>query len=185
VSGPRRRRLHHHPRGGRTWPDDNIVSFVRFQLASNIGAILTTLGAQLLGLATPLTPIQILWVNLIMDGPPAMALGVDPARHYADHPEIRPRRSWTATGSCGCCSRGWHGSWHPLFRWGSAVRPDDDGAFAITLAFTTFVAVSASSTPRHWPSTTGCSPAAPPPPSSSSTKPAAHHATTSRPPRSA
>ena len=59
---------------------DNIVSFVRFQLATNIGAIVSILGARLLGLPTPFTPIQILWVNLIMDGPPAMALGVDPAR---------------------------------------------------------------------------------------------------------
>jgi Ca2+-transporting ATPase len=59
---------------------DNIVKFVRFQLATNIGAILTVLGAQLLGLPTPFTAIQILWINIIMDGPPAMTLGVEPAR---------------------------------------------------------------------------------------------------------
>jgi len=57
---------------------DNIVKFVRFQLSTNIGAILSLLGAQVLGMPVPFTAIQILWVNLIMDGPPAMALGVDP-----------------------------------------------------------------------------------------------------------
>ena len=59
---------------------DNVVKFVRFQLSTNIGAILSFLGATVAGLAAPLTAIQVLWVNIIMDGPPAMALGVDPAR---------------------------------------------------------------------------------------------------------
>ena len=57
---------------------DNILKFVRFQLSTNAGAIFSLLGAQLLGLPVPFTAIQVLWVNLIMDGPPAMALGVDP-----------------------------------------------------------------------------------------------------------
>jgi Ca2+-transporting ATPase len=56
----------------------NIVTFVRFQLSTNVGAILTLLGASVTGLPVPFTAIQVLWVNLIMDGPPAMALGVDP-----------------------------------------------------------------------------------------------------------
>jgi Ca2+-transporting ATPase len=56
---------------------DNIVKFVRFQLATNMGAIATILGASLFGLPVPFTPIQVLWVNLIADGPPAMTLGVD------------------------------------------------------------------------------------------------------------
>ncbi len=59
---------------------DNIVKFVRFQLSTNIGAIQTVLGASLLGLPTPFTAIQILWINIIMDGPPAMSLGVEPGR---------------------------------------------------------------------------------------------------------
>lgn len=57
---------------------DNIVKFVRFQLSTNIGAILTVLLAPFMGLPMPFTPVQLLWVNIIMDGPPAMALGVDP-----------------------------------------------------------------------------------------------------------
>ena len=59
---------------------DNIGKFLRFQLSTNFGAVLCVLTAPLLGLPLPFSPIQILWVNLIMDGPPAMALGVDPAR---------------------------------------------------------------------------------------------------------
>jgi Ca2+-transporting ATPase len=57
---------------------DNIVKFVRFQLSTNIGAILSLVGAQVVGLPVPFTALQVLWVNIIMDGPPAMALGVDP-----------------------------------------------------------------------------------------------------------
>ncbi|CAA7625451.1 Calcium-transporting ATPase [Magnetospirillum sp. LM-5] len=66
-------------REGRTITD-NIVKFVRFQLSTNIGALLTVLAAPIIGLASPFHPIQILWVNIIMDGPPALALSFDPAR---------------------------------------------------------------------------------------------------------
>ena len=59
---------------------DNIVKFVRFQLSTNIGAILTVLTATLLAMPMPFTAIQLLWINIIMDGPPAMTLGVEPAR---------------------------------------------------------------------------------------------------------
>ena len=70
---------------------DNIVKFVRFQLSTNIGAILTVLIAPFLGLPLPFTPIQLLWVNIIMDGPPAMALGVDPAQ--PDTMSHQPRKT--------------------------------------------------------------------------------------------
>ena len=56
---------------------DNIVTFVRFQVATNVGAILTLVGSQLIGLPKPFAAIQLLWINIIMDGPPAMALGTD------------------------------------------------------------------------------------------------------------
>ncbi|HEY8159481.1 MAG TPA: HAD-IC family P-type ATPase [Methylobacter sp.] len=59
---------------------DNMVKFVRFQLSTNIGAILTVAGAPLMGLPVPFTAVQLLWINIIMDGPPAMSLGVDPIR---------------------------------------------------------------------------------------------------------
>ncbi len=68
---------------------DNIVKFVRFQLSTNLGAIMSLVGAQVAGLPVPFTAIQVLWVNLIMDGPPAMALGVDPPAR--DTMSRRPR----------------------------------------------------------------------------------------------
>ncbi len=57
---------------------DNIRRFVRFQLSTNIGAILTITSASLMGLPVPFNPIQVLWINIIMDGPPAQSLGVEP-----------------------------------------------------------------------------------------------------------
>ncbi len=58
---------------------DNIKKFIRYLLASNVGEIVTMFFAMLVGLPLPLLPIQILWVNLVTDGLPAIALGVDTA----------------------------------------------------------------------------------------------------------
>jgi Ca2+-transporting ATPase len=56
----------------------NIVRFVHFLLAANAGEVLIFALAISLGLSAPLTVIQILVVNLLTDGPPAIALGADP-----------------------------------------------------------------------------------------------------------
>ncbi len=58
---------------------DNIKRFVKFQLSTNIGAILTIMVASISNLPLPFNPIQILWINIIMDGPPAQSLGVEPS----------------------------------------------------------------------------------------------------------
>jgi Ca2+-transporting ATPase len=55
----------------------NIRKFIFFLLSSNAGAVLFVLSASLLGWEQPLAPIQILWINLITNGLPALALGVD------------------------------------------------------------------------------------------------------------
>ncbi|WLD95098.1 calcium-translocating P-type ATPase, SERCA-type [Alkalihalobacillus sp. AL-G] len=68
---------------------ENIRKFIRYLLASNVGEILVMLFAMLLSLPLPLVPIQILWVNLVTDGLPAMALGVDSAE---DNVMKRPPR---------------------------------------------------------------------------------------------
>ncbi len=56
---------------------DNIRKFIRYLLASNVGEMMTMMLAMLMGMPLPLVPIQILWENLVTDGLPAMALGVD------------------------------------------------------------------------------------------------------------
>ena len=70
----------------------NIIKFVKFQLATSWGFVLTFLGSGVLGLAegAPFTALQILWVNLIMDGPPALSLGVDPTEPDTMHRPPRP-----------------------------------------------------------------------------------------------
>jgi P-type Ca2+ transporter type 2C len=70
---------------------ENIVKFVRFQLSTTVGAILTVFCAPLLGLPEPFSAIQILWVALIMDGPPAVSLALDRARFGVMHEPPRPR----------------------------------------------------------------------------------------------
>ena len=58
---------------------DNVVKFVRFQIATSWGFVLIFVISGAIGLAggAPFTALQVLWVNIIMDGPPAMALGLD------------------------------------------------------------------------------------------------------------
>lgn len=57
---------------------DNIRKFIRYLLSCNLGEVLTMFLASIFYLPNPLTPIQILFVNLATDGLPAIALGVDP-----------------------------------------------------------------------------------------------------------
>ncbi len=57
---------------------DNIKKFVHYLLSCNAGEILVMFVSSLIGLPVPLLPIHILWVNLVTDGLPALALGVDP-----------------------------------------------------------------------------------------------------------
>ncbi len=119
---------------------DNIVKFVRFQLSTNIGAILTVLGAPLFGFATPFTAIQILWVNIIMDGPPAMTLGVEPARDGIMQARPRTQDSAILTGRR-LLKVGLYGLTMAVgtlgaYAWGHAHGGPQ---YAITLAFTTFV----------------------------------------------
>ena len=58
---------------------DNIKRFVKFQVSTNVGAILTIIGTSLLSLPLPFNPVQLLWLNIVMDGPPAQTLGVEGA----------------------------------------------------------------------------------------------------------
>jgi Ca2+-transporting ATPase len=55
----------------------NIRKFVYFLLACNIGELLIVFGAMLAALPIPLMPVQLLWLNLVTDGAPALALGLE------------------------------------------------------------------------------------------------------------
>ena len=67
----------------------NIKKFVGFLLSCNIAEVLIVFLSILFGLPSPLTPIQLLWLNLVTDAFPALALGVEPAE--ADIMERPPR----------------------------------------------------------------------------------------------
>ena len=58
---------------------DNIMKSINYLLSCNVGELITLLVAILFSWGTPLIPIHILWVNLVTDSLPALALGVDPA----------------------------------------------------------------------------------------------------------
>ncbi|MFM8383009.1 MAG: cation-translocating P-type ATPase, partial [Actinomycetota bacterium] len=84
---------------------DNIVKFVRFQLSTTVGFALLFLAASIFDIATgkPFAAVAILWVNIIMDGPPAMALGLDQGDSDIMHRQPRPTteriltaKRWTA-----------------------------------------------------------------------------------------
>ncbi|NLU83503.1 cation-transporting P-type ATPase [Rhodococcus sp. HNM0569] len=125
----------------------NILKFVKFQLTTAWGFVLIFLTAGVLGLAggAPFTALQILWVNIIMDGPPALALGVDPTERDTMRKPPRPPNEpllnrfrlgrilafgvVMATGTI------------LVLEFADDVFPDSatDPLFATTLAFTTFV----------------------------------------------
>ena len=119
---------------------DNILKFVRFQLSTTIGAILTVFTAPLLGLPEPFTALQILWVAIIMDGPPAVSLALDAARPGIMDEAPRPRAepvlpqqrvarvfAYGTTMMIGTLAVLYHGM---------QTGPQDR---ALTMAFTTFV----------------------------------------------
>jgi len=68
----------------------NIRKFIRYLLGCNIGEIITMFMAIVTGNPFPLLPIQILWINLVTDGLPAIALGVEPVEHELMHEPPRP-----------------------------------------------------------------------------------------------
>lgn len=78
---------------------DNIRKFVRYAMTGNSGEIWTLFLAPLMGLPIPLLPIHILWVNLVTDGLPGLALAAEPAEHCVmQRPPRPPTESLFADG---------------------------------------------------------------------------------------
>lgn len=78
---------------------DNIRKFILYVLSCNLGEILVIFFAPMLGLAIPLLPIHILWINLVTDGLPGLALASEPAEKNAmQRPPRRPDENLFAGG---------------------------------------------------------------------------------------
>ncbi len=79
---------------------ENIRKFVRYIVSCNVGEILLMLVSPLLGLSLPLSPVQLLWINLVTDGLPALALGVEPAsKDIMEEPPHAPDEGVLARGT--------------------------------------------------------------------------------------
>jgi Ca2+-transporting ATPase len=136
---------------------DNIRKFLRYLLSSNIGEVFTmffgvvfakTIGLHAEGEAVvlPLLATQILWINLITDGPPALALGVDPADEGIMNRPPRPRgegvlnrQMWVGIVIVGAIM-----AMGTLFMLdatlaGGLIKAEGDLHYAQTMAFTTLV----------------------------------------------
>lgn len=71
----------------------NILKVVKFLLAGNLSEMLLITSGAFLGMPAPLLPIQILWINFVTDGPPALALGFDsPSTHIM---RVPPRKKFS------------------------------------------------------------------------------------------
>jgi Ca2+-transporting ATPase len=119
---------------------DNIRKTLVYLLAGNTGELLVMLGAALVGLPLPLLPLHLLWINLVTDGLPALALAMDPpAEDVMARPPRPPaepmlgRGEWAAVGVMGLLE----GTLTlGVFAWG--LR-GGDVRWARSLAFTTLV----------------------------------------------
>ncbi len=137
---------------------DNIKKFLRYLLSSNLGEVLTIFGGVVLAgplgltaasdaaVVVPLLATQILWINLVTDSGPALAMGVDPEtedvmsrapRSRTDR--IIDRRMWTGVMMVGAVIAGSTLLTIDIFLPGGLVEGDDTLAVARTAGFTTLV----------------------------------------------
>lgn len=131
---------------------DNIKKFIRYLLSTNTGEIVTMFAALVIGLKVPLLAIQILWINLVTDGLPAVALGFEPSEPDVMKRKPRPPKESIFAGGVGLHVL-WVGLWIGIatligFVWalnrygGDIMDPSDE---ALTLARTVAFSVLALS----------------------------------------
>ncbi|KAF2445928.1 calcium-transporting P-type ATPase-like protein [Karstenula rhodostoma CBS 690.94] len=75
----------------------NIQNFITFQLSTSAAALSLVLLSTILGFQNPLNAMQILWINILMDGPPAQSLGVEPVDPAVMSRPPRPRQARVLT----------------------------------------------------------------------------------------
>ena len=88
---------------------DNIQKFIHYLLSCNVGEVLLMFVAAVAGFPAPLAATQILWLNLVTDGLPALALGLEPPERDVMHRPPRPPREPVITGGRGLAILG-HGT---------------------------------------------------------------------------
>ena len=86
---------------------DNIRKFIKYLLTSNSAEILVMFAGPFLGLGLPLLPLQILWINLVTDGPPALALSAEPAEQGIMRRPPHPPDEVSLPGVLAAMSSGW------------------------------------------------------------------------------
>ena len=59
---------------------ENFKRFIQFQLTVNVSSVVVVICSILAGFSAPFTALELLWINIIMDGPPALTLGLEPIR---------------------------------------------------------------------------------------------------------
>jgi Ca2+-transporting ATPase len=69
---------------------ENFQRFIAYQLTVNLSTVIVVLAAIILGFGAPFTALQLLWINIIMDGPPAIALGLEPIPKKSELMKRRP-----------------------------------------------------------------------------------------------
>ena len=69
---------------------ENFKRFIQFQLTVNVSSVVVVIASILAGFQAPFTALELLWINIIMDGPPALTLGLEPIR--ADLLKHKPTR---------------------------------------------------------------------------------------------
>jgi Ca2+-transporting ATPase len=128
--------------GGRTIYS-NIVKFVHMMFSHNLGEVMTIFFAILIGLPLPLMPLQILWMNLVTDVFPALALALEPTTPgVMQRPPRSPRAALLSPRFL--LLIGWQGAMLAaisltLYQW--ALRSDGEGAHARTMALFALIAV--------------------------------------------